>query len=118
MSNRLIRNLGVADQFSLRTIVSVDELFNHDMIYVYHHIQTGAVVELIPCGTNLFGDKKYRVEFKGFVIGYSIVTGVLKEMFEDSEKIIAQVFSLTKDRYMPIKELDLQIGFVAMKKVG
>jgi hypothetical protein len=108
----------VSEQFSLRTVVAVEELLNHDMIYVYHHIQTGSQVELTPNGTNLFGDRKYQVEFKGFIIGYTTVSGIMKDMFADSEKITAQVFSMTKDRYMPIKELDLQIGIEAMKKVG
>lgn len=116
--NNLIKNLGVKEDFSIRTVIKVEELMNHDMIYVYHHLNPGSVVDLKQEGSNLFGDPRYSVLYKGFKLGYVTISGMMRSFFEGEEAFQAEVAGVSKDKYMPIKELDIQIGLLAMKKVG
>lgn len=116
--NKLIQQLGVADNFSLKTVVAVEELINHDMIYVYHHLSEGALVDLKFEGTTLTGDPRYAVFYKAFKLGVITVSGIMRSFFENEKELQAEVASMSKDKFMPIKELDIQLGVVAMKKVG
>jgi hypothetical protein len=46
----------ISNSFTFNTIVSVDELSDHDLIYIYHHLQVGSIVLLTADGTNVKGD--------------------------------------------------------------
>lgn len=114
----LINQLGVADQFKLSAVVQVEELMDHDMIYVYHHLTEGKFVELKRCGTNVYGDPRFEVKFQQFKLGVVTVGGILRSFYQDSDTVIAEIVGLSKQKFMPIKELDIKIGVQALKKVG
>ena len=116
--NSLINNLGFGEQFSLKTILSVDELLNYDMIYIYHHLSIGSVLNLKFKETNLFDNPKYMVSFKGFALGCVTVTGLMKSFVNEHDEFEAEISAIGKDKYMPIKKLDIQMSVVALKKVG
>lgn len=118
MMNRLIKNLGVNNPLSLKTIVAVEGLTNHDMIYVYHHIQRGSMVNLKSDGTNVTGDPRYSVKYRGFLLGFVTLSGIMKSFFMEHNEMQAEIATISKDKFMPINRLDIQIGVVAMKKVG
>ncbi|MEX1002355.1 MAG: hypothetical protein WDZ35_09605 [Crocinitomicaceae bacterium] len=114
----LINQLGVGDSFSIRTIIAVEELSHHDMIYVYHHIREGSLLDLEYVETTLSGHPRYRVKFKNFIIGFVKFSGMTKAMFEEHIHLRAEVASISKEKYMPFKALDIQLGMEALKKVG
>lgn len=116
--NRLLKNLGVSDPLSLKTIVAVEGLTNHDMIYVYHHIQCGSIVELKPVGTTVTGDPRYSVNYRNFLLGFVTLSGIMKSFFMDQNEMQAEIATISKEKFMPINRLDIQIGVIAMKKVG
>ena len=116
--NRLLKNLGARDPLSLKTIVSVEGLTNHDMIYVYHHIQCGSIVDLKSAGTNVKGDPRYSVKYRNFLLGFVTLSGIMKSFFMDQNEMQAEIAIISKDKFMPINRLDIQIGVIAMKKVG
>lgn len=116
--NRLIKQLGVGDNFSIKTTVAVEELMNHDMIYIYHHLQPGTVLTLENTGVNLQGDPRYAVKYKNFMLGFITISGIMKSFYEGQQFGQAEISAMSKDKYQPIKELDVQVGVQAMKKVG
>ncbi|MBD3636212.1 MAG: hypothetical protein HUJ25_02630 [Crocinitomicaceae bacterium] len=116
--NRLIKNLGIGQEMSIKATIAVEELMNHDMIYIYHHLKNGSVVQLEQSGINLKGEPRYAVKFRGFLIGYATIAGIMRTFFEDQKEAEALVVSVSKQKFMPINGLDIQIGVQAMKKVG
>ncbi|UKN00614.1 hypothetical protein K6119_12825 [Paracrocinitomix mangrovi] len=116
--NRLIRQLGISEDFTLKTIIKVEELMNHDMIYIYHHIAVGSVLDLVPAGSNVIGDPRYEVKYGQFKLGYITLKGLVKSIFEKEECLQAEVASVGKQKFMPIKELDIQLGAKTIRKVG
>jgi hypothetical protein len=116
--NTLINNLGFGDRFSLKTILSVDELLNYDMIYIYHHLSVGSVLTLRFKEINLFDDPIYLVSYKGFEIGTVRVSGIMKSFVNEHDEFEAEISAIGKDKYMPIKKLDIQMSVAALKKVG
>lgn len=116
--NRLINQLGVGDNFSIKTTVAVEELMNHDMIYIYHHLREGTSVILEHSETNLKGDPRYAVKYKNFMLGYVTISGIMKSFYEGQQLGQAEISAISKDKCQPIKSLGIQIGVQAMKKVG
>lgn len=116
--SRLIRQLGVGENFSIKTTVAVEEIMNYDMIYVYHHIRIGTKVNLELSGTNLNGDPRYAVYYGLFHLGFITISGIMKAFYEGQQQGEAEIVALSKDKFMPINALDIQIGVQAMKKVG
>ena len=116
--NRLIKQLGVGENFSIKTTVAVEELMNHDMIYVYHHLTEGTKVTLENVGINLNGDPRYAVKYNSFMLGFVTITGIMRSFYEGQQFGQAEISAVSKDKYQPIKALDVQVGVQAMKKVG
>lgn len=116
--NKLIRQLGVGDNFSVKTTVAVEELMDHDMIYVYHHLNQGSKVFLEQAGTNLKGDPRYKVKHGNFLLGFVTISGIMRSFYEGHQTGQAEIIAISKKKFMPIKSLDIQIGVQAMKKVG
>ena len=114
----LINQLGFGETFSLKTVISVKELMNHEMIYVYHHLRRGTSVELKRQRENIYGDPVYDVFYRKFKLGECSISGIMKSFYTNEKSIFAEIVGLSKDKYMPIKELDIQLGVQALKKVG
>jgi hypothetical protein len=116
--NRLIEQLGVADNFKISAILKVEELSNHDMIYIYHHLEPGKQLELKLKDSNLNGDPRYDVFYKEFHLGTVLVTGIMRSFYEGQNSLTAEIAGLSRDKYFPIKELDIRLGVNAMKKAS
>ena len=114
----LIHQLGFGESFAIRTVVAVEELLEHDMIYVYHHIQEGSVVQLIFDREDLQGNPLYLVLFKGFTIGKVKLTGIARSIFENHLDITARIAGVSKEKYMPLQHVDIELGAEALKKVS
>ena len=116
--NKLIKQLGVGENFSIKTTIAVEELLEHDMIYVYHHLQVGSTVSIKQFGTNVKGDPRYEVYFGNFKLGLVTITGIMRSFYEGQTSGEAEIVAFEKEKFMPIKALDVQIGVQAMRKVG
>jgi hypothetical protein len=116
--NRLMKNLGIAENFSIKAVLAVEELMNHDMIYIYHHITNGTTVQLLKEGTNLSGEPRFAVKYGPFLLGYVTISGIMSSFYEGHHSGEAEVVGVSKDKFMPIKGLDIKVGVQAMKKVG
>lgn len=114
----LINQLGFGDSFALRTVAAVKELMNHDMIYVYHHLKLGAMVELKRRGENIYGDPEYDVYYEKFKLGSCTITGIMKSFYLNESTVYAEIVGLSKEKYMPISALDIQLGVETLKKVS
>lgn len=114
----LINQLGFDESFTLKTITAVTGLMNHDMIYVYHHLHKGSLVELIKQNENINGDPVYDVFYNKFKLGECIVSGIMKSFYLSERSIYGEIAGLSKDKYMPIKELDIQLSVQSLKKVS
>jgi len=118
MNNIFKKGFELADSFVMNTIVSVDELADHDMIYIYHHLKKGSVVNLVAAGTNVKGDLRYRVSFKGFILGYVTLSGAIKELYETVKTIESQIVGIEKKKFLPIRGIDLSIQATKMRMVS
>lgn len=108
----------LADDFVLNTIVSVQELANYDMIYIYHHLHVGASINLEAAGTNVKGDLRFKASYKNFVLGYVTIGGPVKSIYEGVYNLEGKVFNINKDKFLPIKGLDLSIQATKMRMVS
>ena len=118
MKNPFKLPVHISNDFNLKSITTVTELENHDMIYVYHHLKIGQMVQLLADGTNLKGDIRYKVFYKNFTLGYVYLGGFFKHYYESNRELFATVNSIQKDRYMPVKELDIEVCIVRLQNVS
>jgi len=108
----------IADNFVFNTIVSVDELMDHDMIYIYHHLKIGSQVNLSVSGTNVKGNLRFSVSFKGFTLGYITLDSVLQTIYKDKESLEGVIIGLEKQKFLPIKAIDLSLKATKMRMVS
>ena len=108
----------LADNFVLNTIVSVEELPNYDMIYIYHHLHLGACVNLKASGTNVKGDLRFKASYKNFVLGYVTISGPVKSIYEGVNELDSIVVGLKKAKFLPIQGLDLSVQATKMRMVS
>ncbi|MCG8576972.1 MAG: hypothetical protein MI810_18980 [Flavobacteriales bacterium] len=118
MKSILNSDLTIDPDFAFRTIASVEEISNHDMIYIYHHIKVGKKVKLSYAGTNVKGDLRWKVEYKNFMLGYITLGGFVKHFYEGQTEIHGEIVSLSQKKHLPIQELDIEIQPLKLKKVG
>lgn len=104
--------------FNVKTVAEVTELLNHDMIYVYHHLNTGDEVDLKFAGTNVKGDVRYQVFFKSFLLGYVTLGGYFRTYFEDNSLLHGRISSVTKEKYLPISQLDVELDIIKLKNAS
>ena len=118
MKNLFSKNMDISSQFRFRIISKVEELMNHDMIYIYHHLNIGSELKLIYAETRLNSDLRYVVYYKKFKLGYITLGGFVKDMYLGSDVIIANVSSLSSEKYLPINSLDIELKSLQLKKVS
>jgi len=98
--NKLTNNpFELANSFALKTIASVEELPNYDMIYIYHHLKVGSL-------------------FKEFVLGFVTIGGTISKLFENSEMIVAEILNIEKQKFLPIRGLDITLQATKMRMVS
>lgn len=108
----------ISDSFKLNTIVSVDELSDHDMIYIYHHLKVGSMVDLKAAGTNVKGNLRYQVSYKNFVLGFITLSESVRSIYEDCETIESKIVGLQKQKFLPINGIDLSLQATKMRMVS
>jgi len=118
MKNPFKLPIQISNEFNLKSITAVQELGHHDLIYIYHHLKIGQIVQLSAVGTNLKGDIRYRVAYKNFTLGYVYLGGFFKSYYESNNELFGTINSIQKDRYMPVKELDIEVCIVRLKNVS
>ncbi len=94
----------------VNTVVSVNQLSSFDMIYVYHLLSIGTKVKLFKISTNLNGDYIYAVYFKSYRLGTVKITGLRKRLISNQTEIEAQISGLSKEKYLPLKSLELTLN--------
>ena len=118
MKNIFSKKFDISSQFRLRTISKVEELMNHDMIYIYHHLNIGSELKLLFAETRLNGDLRYSVYYKDFKLGYITIGGFIKEMYSTCNVIYANISSLSSEKYLPTNRLDIELQPKELKKVS
>jgi len=108
----------ISNSFTFNTIVSVDELSDHDMIYIYHHLQVGSVVNLTAAGTNVKGDLRYKVAFKNFILGFVTLGEAVRTIYENCQSIDSEIVGLKKQKFLPINGIDISLKATKMKMVS
>jgi len=114
----LTNGYDIAESFVLNTVVSVDELADHDMIYIYHHLKVGSKVHLVAAGTNVKGDLRYRVSYKGFILGFVTLADPVKLIYKNSETIEGEIVAVEKQKFLPIRGLDISLQATKMRMVS
>jgi len=104
--------------FVINTIVSVHDLLNYDLIYIYHHLQISATVQLEADGCNVKGELRYRVLFKGFMLGFITIGRAVQEIYEGLERLEAEIVHLDKQKFLPVKGIDLCLQATKMRMVS
>jgi hypothetical protein len=110
--------LELANKLVFNTVVSVEELGQHDMIYIYHHLKVGASVTLSLDGTNVKGDLRFKVSFKNFVLGYVTIKRAYHQFYRVEDMVESEIIALRKQKFLPISGLDICLRATKMKLVS
>lgn len=106
-------------QFSvINTLVKVEQLTSFDMIYVYHLLSIGTKLTLVKKGEKLNGDLVYKVMFNSFKLGYVTISSFSKIMFREEEELDATISNLSKEKYLPLNNLELSVTKNELKMVS
>ncbi len=105
-------------QFVINTIVSVDDLLNYDLIYIYPHLEVGAIVQLEADGCNVKGELRYRVYFKAFMLGFITIGWAVQEIYTGLDRIEGEIVHLNKQKFLPIRGIDLCLQATKMRMVS
>ncbi|MFD1551629.1 hypothetical protein DNU06_03005 [Putridiphycobacter roseus] len=96
----------------------VTKLLHYDMIYVYHHIQEGTVVDLTLDETLYIGEIRFKVTFKSFHLGFIHIPKHIHHMFNQVKQLNGTVSSILKEKYLPIQHLDIKVVQTVFKQVS
>lgn len=99
-------------------LAKVDQLSSYDMIYVYHLLSVGSKLNLIQTERKLNGDLVYSVMFNTFKLGYITISNFSKIILRDELSLNASVFGLSKEKYLPLKSLEISISKNILKMVS
>jgi len=97
----------------LGIITSVDELTSFDMIYIYHHLEKGALLDLVPDHGHYHNRTAVQVYFKGFKLGYlpEKISQIVSRKGDSGFHISAKVKGVDKLKYLPLRGLDIELSF-------
>lgn len=118
VKNLFERPFDLAQDLTLNTLVSVEELTNYDMIYVYHHLHIGTMLTLNFEEERLNGDLVYDVYFNHFKIGKIRLSGILKHIFKGKLEMKAEIQQISKQKYLPLTGVDIMIKATKMRLVS
>ena len=102
----------------LTTVVKVEQLTCFDMIYVYHLLSEGSKLQLVQKDPKLNGDLSFEVRFNSFLLGYVTLANFSKTLFQDDLELDATILSMAKEKYLPLKSLDITIRKKDLKMVS
>lgn len=95
----------------LGILTHVEELTRYDLIYVAHKMKNGVELMLKKDEARSWDENSLVIYYKGFKLGYvSKRTSMMIRKFIDTGKEIkATVKSLSKNKFLPTQEMDIQI---------
>ena len=102
----------------MQYIFAVSSLYKYDMIYVYHHLAEGSKVTLRRNDFYIDGTCQYSVYYKDFKLGYVYLSSFFLAQYGSLEKFEAEIASMTKEKYLPIKKLDITVSSARMRLVS
>lgn len=108
----------VKEDVNVNLLAKVNQLSSYDMIYVYHLLSVGSKLTLLQTEQKLNGDLVYSVMFNTFKLGYITISNFSKIVLRDCVRLEAEVFGLAKEKYLPIKSLEISIAQNALKMVS
>lgn len=103
---------------NVNLLANVDQLSSFDMIYVYHLLSVGSKLNLSQTEQKLNGDLVYSVKFNTFKLGYITISNFSKIILRDELDLEALVFGLAKEKYLPLKSLEVSISQNTLKMVS
>jgi hypothetical protein len=113
-----LQDFMVSDQFTLNTVVSVEELTQHDLLYVSHQLHVGTTIRLEIAGTNVVGDLRYRAYFQQILIGYVTIGGPVKSIYEGLDSLECEIINIKSQKFLPIRAIDLNLQATKMRLVS
>jgi hypothetical protein len=102
----------------IQHVFNVSDLLNFDMICIYHHMTEGEKVTLKRSEFHLDGNYSYYVYFKGFKIGTVRVSSLFTAIYGSVETIEGAISSMMKEKYLPVRSLDIIICEEDLKLVS
>ncbi len=110
-----MRNLQIATQPAvlpqMGILTHVDELANYDMIYIYHQLKNGAELRIERDEKRTWDENSLAVFYKGYKLGYvsQRTSAMIQKLINQGKFIYATIRSLNKDKYTPLREMDIQV---------
>lgn len=104
----------------LKVMTTVDALTRYDMIYIYHHLFSGANLVLKQDRDYPLNSSAISVFYKGFKLGYlpEAVSKAVTKQFLCGNQVKATTVSLYKNKFMPLSGLDIELTFMEDKEEG
>jgi len=115
---KLFKNKKEEKNSITKVLVKVDQLSSFDMIYVYHLLSVGSKLNLKQTEQKLNGDLVYNVMFNTFKLGYITISNLSKLIFREEKDLEALVFGLGKEKYLPLKSLEISVSKSNLKMVS
>ncbi len=115
--NKIMRQLKIQNNSlnsnlpNLGILTHVEELTRYDMIYIYHHLKNGAILDIEKDDNRAWDENSLMVSFKGFKLGYvsSKTSAIIKKKMAQGYAISASVKSVNKEKYLPLNAMDIQV---------
>ncbi|CAG5087583.1 HIRAN domain-containing protein [Parvicella tangerina] len=95
----------------LGILTHVEELTRYDLIYVAHKMQNGVELSLKRDESRSWDENALAIHYKGFKIGYvsKRTSEMVRKLLDKGKEIKATVKSLSKNKFLPTQEMDIQI---------
>jgi hypothetical protein len=116
MINLLNNSQGTSSFININ--VKVEGLSNFDMIYVYHLLSEGTKLVLEKQGSTLSGGSIYDVYFNTFKLGYISLNEFSNLIVSNSININVIISKISKEKYLPIKSLDILLESIPLKNAS
>ena len=96
---------------SLGILTHVEELTRYEMIYIYHHLKSGAILDIEKDDNRAWDENSLMVSFKGFKLGYvsSKTSAMISKKMVQGYAVSASVKSVSKEKYLPLNSMDIQV---------
>jgi len=95
----------------LGILTHVEELTRYDLIYVAHRMHNGVELSLKKDENRSWDENALAIHYKGFKLGYvsKKTSEIVRKCLDKGKEIKATVKSLSKNKFLPTQELDIQI---------
>lgn len=108
----------ISDTPRFNTLINVTELSNHDMIYVYHLLSIGTKIKLYKTEKRLNGSIIYKVYFHNFLLGFAELSKLKQSFFAIDDVLEGTISKLSKEKYLPINNLEICVHNKQLKLVS